>query len=65
MTVIFVYHEPQNYGASAALLNLEQFHREKGISTALLYLYDIKDLYFLQKIPIWIFKFKIIINNDW
>jgi len=49
MTVIFVYHEPQNYGASAALLNLEKFHRDNGVSTALLYLYDIKDLFFLQK----------------
>jgi len=49
MTVIFVYHEPQNYGAGAALHNLEAYHRSKGISTALLYLYDINDLSFLNR----------------
>ena len=51
MTIIFVYHERQNYGASQALLNWEHFHRKNNISTALLYLYDIKDLTFLNKYP--------------
>jgi glycosyltransferase involved in cell wall biosynthesis len=49
MTVIFIYHEHQNYGAGAALNNLESYHRKQGIPTALLYLYDIKDLSFLNR----------------
>jgi glycosyltransferase involved in cell wall biosynthesis len=51
MTVIFVYHEIQNYGAGAALHSLERYHRLQGIPTALVYLYDIKDLSFLNKYP--------------
>ena len=28
MTVIFIYHEIQNYGAGTALSNLENFHKK-------------------------------------
>jgi len=49
MTVIFIYHELPHYGAGTALMNLEAYHRAKGIPTALQYLYDIKDLSFLNK----------------
>ena len=49
MTVIFIYHELPHYGAGGALINLETYHRSKGIRTALLYLYDIKDLSFLNE----------------
>jgi glycosyltransferase involved in cell wall biosynthesis len=49
MTVIFIYHELPHYGAGTALTNLEYHHRKNGIPTALLYLYDIKDLSFLNR----------------
>lgn len=49
MTVIFIYHEHQNYGAGAALHVLEKYHRSQGIATALIYLYDITDLSFLNR----------------
>ena len=48
MTVIFIYHELPHYGAGGALINLETYHREKGIPTALLYLYDITNISFLN-----------------
>lgn len=49
MTVIFIYHELPHYGAGAALINLETYHRTQGINTALLYLYDITNLSFLYQ----------------
>jgi glycosyltransferase involved in cell wall biosynthesis len=49
MTVIFIYHELPHYGAGVALTNLEAYHRSHGIQTALLYLYGIKDLSFLNR----------------
>ena len=49
MTVIFIYHELPHYGAGLALTSLETYHRERGIPTALLYLYNIKDLSFLNR----------------
>ena len=49
MTVIFIYHELPHYGAGGALINLETYHRSKGVRTALLYLYDIKDISFLNE----------------
>ena len=51
MTVIFVYHEKQNYGAGNALLSLEQFHKKHNIQTAMIYLYDIQNLSFLNNYP--------------
>lgn len=49
MTVIFIYHEIQIYGAGAALSNLELYHKKHGIPTAMLFLYDIRDLSFINK----------------
>ena len=49
MTIIFVYHEKQNYGSGAALLILEWYHQSQGIPTERLYLYDLKDLSFLDR----------------
>ena len=37
MTVIFIYHEIQIYGAGAALSNLELYHKKHGIPTAMLF----------------------------
>ena len=49
MTVIFIYHEKQNYGAGQALINLEQHHKKHNIPTVMLYLYEIHNLSFLNQ----------------
>jgi glycosyltransferase involved in cell wall biosynthesis len=51
MTVIFVYHEKQYYGAGNALLSLEQFHKKHNIPTVMLYLYEIQNLSVLNQYP--------------
>ena len=49
MTVIFIYHEKQNYGAGQALIQLEQYHKKNNIPTVMLYLYEIHNLSFLNQ----------------
>jgi len=48
MTVIFVYHEKQHYGAGTALISLQEFHKKQNIHTAMIYLYDIQNISFLK-----------------
>ena len=44
MTVIFVYHEKQNYGAGQALIQLMNYHNTHNVCTAMLYLYNINNV---------------------